>query len=75
MAAHQLGMNKNVRVWPLFLIGGGILTILAATQSIFTGTLHHPVLLTKLVNGGHCAVVFNKITGTRQDVSLWWWKH
>jgi len=54
--ALQQGLRRNVRVWPLVVIGGGLSLLLAATQSIFT------------VNGGYCAVVFNKVTGTRDAV-------
>jgi len=50
------GMQQPVRVWPLLLVGGGITAALTLYNSIFT------------VNGGHCAIVFNKISGTRPDV-------
>eukprot|EP01125_Pyxidicula_operculata_P008080 TRINITY_DN2732_c0_g1_i3.p1 TRINITY_DN2732_c0_g1~~TRINITY_DN2732_c0_g1_i3.p1 ORF type:complete len:207 (-),score=40.59 TRINITY_DN2732_c0_g1_i3:183-803(-) len=49
-------MNKGVRIWPLVAVISAGVGIAALYQSMFT------------VNGGHRAIIFNKLTGTRDFV-------
>jgi len=56
MAATSRSMNRGVRVWPLFAFTGTCLALAALYESMFN------------VEGGHRAVIFNKLVGTRDYI-------
>jgi len=56
MAATSRSMNRGVRIWPLFAFTGTVFGLAALYESMFN------------VEGGHRAVIFNKLVGTRDNI-------